>query len=639
VRNAPRFTNVFSMRKFTQSVILLSGLAVLSNAAYAQKKDSIDASKYSKRNVQQQQQYQSGDYLFPAKPKDNIGIAFKLGLAALSGDVRVQPGNVLGLTVRKSLGHVFSLRAEATTGVMKGLNYSSSRGYYNHGAYNPFNYYYGSGGTNLDISPIARPDNGYNQPNGAVYYNYRTRFIDASIQGIINLNNINFYKRDVKWNMYGGAGVGTMLYLTKVNALDDRGDQNRITTPALYNFEALSKGLPSLNNVTIFKYNSVRSQRIDAIKGMFDDTYESRAEYARGGGVFRFKKNTGDPYTVAPLLTALAGVRFKVSRRIDVEGEYRASWTANDLLDGQQWSEQGYPNSTAFTRDFDNYGLITIGVQYRLGKGEESAWWRNPLEESYKKQVDTKLMVDKMQDDTDGDGIPDLFDKEPDTQKGIAVDPSGRALDADGDGVKDSNDDEPFSPKGAKVDARGRAIDKDGDGVPDIYDKQDQTPKSGEFVDARGMIVSVPQNVNETQVRNIATQVFNEMNKGGSGGCMLPMIHFDLDKDFIKTDFYPELYYISQVMKNDPSLKVRAFGHTDVRASDSYNEDLAKRRVKNAIDFLVNTYGIDRARFITDSFGEKKNLVANLPATHNPKLEPMQYLNRRVEFECVRGGK
>ena len=89
-------------------------------------------------------------------------------------------------------------------------------------------------------------------------------------------------------------------------------------------------------------------------------------------------------------------------------------------------------------------------------------------------------------------------------------------------------------------------------------------------------------------------------------------------------------------MKNDPSIEVRATGHTDVRNTDAYNEDLSRRRVQHAIDFLVNTYGLDANRFEAGFKGESNTVIKNLPDNHqNRKLEPLHYVNRRVEFECI----
>ena len=54
----------------------------------------------------------------------------------------------------------------------------------------------------------------------------------------------------------------------------------------------------------------------------------------------------------------------------------------------------------------------------------------------------------------------------------------------------------------------------------------------------------------------------------------LPMIHFDLDKYYIKPEFYGQLYHVATVMKGHPELKVVAVGHTDVRNKSDYNKVL-----------------------------------------------------------------
>ena len=320
-----------------------------------------------------------------------------------------------------------------------------------------------------------------------------------------------------------------------------------------------------------------------------------------------------------PVLTVAAGLRYRLGRRVELELEHRIAWSNDDLLDGQRWQEVGGA-LTPLTRDFDSYNHTTLGIHFRLGKGEESLWWSNPLTEVYSSAQEAREIVKRLTDDSDNDGVPDLYDKEPDTPIDSPVDGQGRTLDSDQDGYPDNEDDEPFTPKGCDVDGNGVALDADNDGVPDCFDKEPNSPP-GMYYDAKGVAIQMPDP--GASVADVP--------------CLLPIIHFDLDKDAIKPEFYPELYYIAQVMKNDPSLRVRATGHTDVRNTDTYNEDLSMRRVNNAVDFIVNSYGVDRSRFVTSYQGEQQNLIQNLPANHsNRKLEPLHYVNRRVEFECVR---
>lgn len=66
-----------------------------------------------------------------------------------------------------------------------------------------------------------------------------------------------------------------------------------------------------------------------------------------------------------------------------------------------------------------------------------------------------------LNDDTDGDGVPDMRDDCPQTPIGVAVDAKGCPLDGDGDGVPDYLDDELDSVAGAYVNARGVTVSDD----------------------------------------------------------------------------------------------------------------------------------------------------------------------------------
>lgn len=60
--------------------------------------------------------------------------------------------------------------------------------------------------------------------------------------------------------------------------------------------------------------------------------------------------------------------------------------------------------------------------------------------------------------DSDGDGVIDMLDWEPDSPSDCPVDTRGITLDSDGDGLMDCKDYEPYSPPGYGVDERGVAM-------------------------------------------------------------------------------------------------------------------------------------------------------------------------------------
>ncbi len=108
-------------------------------------------------------------------------------------------------------------------------------------------------------------------------------------------------------------------------------------------------------------------------------------------------------------------------------------------------------------------------------------------------------------------------------------------------------------------------------------------------------------------------------------------IHFALDKDFISQKSGEVLDKIAEVLKQYPNIVIELQGHTDSRASNAYNQDLAKRRATNARNYLIKK-GIASERMTIRSFGERK-----LRTEENNRVDYAR--NRRVEvlFFDVRG--
>jgi|GEM_PF-376191 len=110
------------------------------------------------------------------------------------------------------------------------------------------------------------------------------------------------------------------------------------------------------------------------------------------------------------------------------------------------------------------------------------------------------------------------------------------------------------------------------------------------------------------------------------GDWFLPMIHYDLNKSTIKPEYYSHLHNVAQVMKKCPDVCVVAQGHTDTRSTNDYNRVLSYLRAEAAVDYLTDTYKIDRSR-IKLMYGGEEN-----PMVLSPKSEAHHFMNRRVEF-------
>lgn len=102
-------------------------------------------------------------------------------------------------------------------------------------------------------------------------------------------------------------------------------------------------------------------------------------------------------------------------------------------------------------------------------------------------------------------------------------------------------------------------------------------------------------------------------------------IYFDVNKDVVKPESYGTLKSIADVLKENPTVKIKIVGHTDADGADAANLDLSKRRGASVRNELVKTFGIDASRIETDGLGEGQPIAPNdTPAN--------KALNRRVEF-------
>jgi outer membrane protein OmpA-like peptidoglycan-associated protein len=254
-----------------------------------------------------------------------------------------------------------------------------------------------------------------------------------------------------------------------------------------------------------------------------------------------------------------------------------------------------------------------------LSKRSEPLYWLNPLDGTFNDISELKQRPVLDLTDTDGDGVIDMMDLEPNSPVGSIVDHRGLTMDSDKDGIPDHQDIEPFSPPGLQVDEAGKAtIIK-------------ECCITREEVEAMLRERGIPDS---TGVPGITTGYKYK----GIGDWFLPMIHFDLDKYQIKPAYFGHLKHVAEVMEKYPDLCVTAYGHTDYRNSNDYNNRLAYERAKEAIDFLVRNYGIPRERFKLMYGGEDMPLikVEEGNALTGKDLEMKNYMNRRVEFRTCK---
>ena len=296
------------------------------------------------------------------------------------------------------------------------------------------------------------------------------------------------------------------------------------------------------------------------------------------------------------------GLKYKLSRSFDIGLDNTVHFLMSDKLDGYA------DDLTGSDKNNDKYMLTSLSLTYKfVGKDptREHIEWLGPEDWMYDDYQQMAERIRRLSTDTDNDGVSDMFDKEPATTAGAKVDGSGVAIDADGDGVADHLDEDPFTPKGATVDAQGRPTDTDADGIPDVLDKEANTP-SGTLVNQEG--------------RTIRQDFATKEDLAAAGG--MPTVFFDVNSSTIKTVYYPELAEVGRRMKANTGMRIAVVGHTDVTASEGYNQRLGLRRAEAVKTFLTKYYGIDAARIEVRSAGEGNQL-----------FKSHYTINRRVDIE------
>jgi outer membrane protein OmpA-like peptidoglycan-associated protein len=100
--------------------------------------------------------------------------------------------------------------------------------------------------------------------------------------------------------------------------------------------------------------------------------------------------------------------------------------------------------------------------------------------------------------------------------------------------------------------------------------------------------------------------------------------HFDFNKAAIKPEGARRLDDVVRLMRENPSLRVVAVGHTDSVGNDAYNLKLGERRAQAVANYITGE-GVSTSRVDVRSEGEARPVASN--ATAEGRAE-----NRRVEI-------
>ncbi len=247
------------------------------------------------------------------------------------------------------------------------------------------------------------------------------------------------------------------------------------------------------------------------------------------------------------------GLKVNLSSLINLDVGYKMNFVDADNLDGlPYWNESLYFRSRVH-KDRFAYGFV--GIEFSLGKkNKPQLLFDNPaarLNSYLQAQLDsTKEQLDSLSRDSDGDGVPDKFDKEPNT------------------------------PAGCPVDTHGVIRDTDGDGVPDCKDKELVTPTQCQPVDSNG----VGKCPDPACCKNMVMADTNKCNLGD-----LPSISFRPKSTILSADAKAMLAMIAAKMKNSPECSITIISYP---APSKASQSLCNKRMLNIKLYFMENEGI-----------------------------------------------
>lgn len=212
---------------------------------------------------------------------------------------------------------------------------------------------------------------------------------------------------------------------------------------------------------------------------------------------------------------------------------------------------------------------ITAGLTFYLGKNEKHADWvgGKTISDDLEKRVrllETSLL------DSDKDGVADLYDLEPNSITGVAVN------------------------------TKGQSIDHNQNGVPDELES---------YLDKTyAKIGNVPSNNNIEELINAGyVNVYFDFNSKNPTSASLPGVGF-----------------IVKYLQNNPSKSADIIGYADEIGDSGYNTELSRKRAEAVKEIAVKA-GIDASRL---------NVIANgEDASVNKNSKEARQIVRRVSFK------
>ncbi len=292
--------------------------------------------------------------------------------------------------------------------------------------------------------------------------------------------------------------------------------------------------------------------------------------------------NDFDPDYVYSFTGKLRALYF-LSNKISLSGTISTTVNGRQRLtfDGNELNQNGRPfdPEIPFIHATGTWWTGTIGLNFYLGKAEQHADWYI-ASDKYATKAELEESITGIKDmlkDSDGDGVADYLDKEPNT------------------------------PTGSRVNSQGVTQDSDQDGTPDHLDKCPFVPG--------------PTSTNGCPVVQEISEV-DYLRKAINDGYVNVFYSFDSYKPLPYS--ISAANYISNFLKRNPGSKVEIKGYADELGTEDYNIKLSEKRAKAVYDLLIES-GIDASRLSFKGYGEDTSV--------DKSSQDARQLARRASFE------
>lgn len=272
------------------------------------------------------------------------------------------------------------------------------------------------------------------------------------------------------------------------------------------------------------------------------------------------------------MINFMAGVtgQIRISDRIALTGDF------STLLNARQDKTWDGQNNANVGRGFQ--GIMfqgTAGLTFYLGGAEKHADWfaMDSMLQNKVDELEGRLAtIETGLTDSDQDGIPDMFDAEPNSMAGVAVDSKGRTIDRNGNGIADELE--------SYFDTK--------------YGTNSGSSSNGGGADVKSLI-------NDGYVN----------------------VYFDFNSSTPSTESAAGINFLVKYLTANPSATADVIGYADEIGNSDYNQSLSQKRADNVKQILVDA-GINASRMTVKANGEDNSV--------NKSSKGARQIVRRVTF-------